>query len=194
MPRQSHSASRPVSQSTLHSLSLRDLRGVIDDSALDAASCDSGCGRVGGGPDDGAGAAGKRWANLRNGMTERWRERARQLRREVYALYLACRDPRAAWYAKAVAFGLVAYALSPIDLIPDVVPVLGYLDELIVIPLGVLLVRRLLPAEVLADCRARAEVMAERPVSRVGAALVIGVWLLLAGLSGWLVWRWWVAN
>jgi uncharacterized membrane protein YkvA (DUF1232 family) len=124
----------------------------------------------------------------------RWRERARQLRREVYALYLACRDPRAPWYAKAVAFGLVAYALSPIDLIPDFVPVLGYLDELIVIPLGVLLVRRLLPADMLADCRAQAEIMAERPVSRVGAALVIGVWLLLGGLTGWLVWRWWTSN
>jgi uncharacterized membrane protein YkvA (DUF1232 family) len=70
------------------------------------------------------------------------------------------------------------------------VPALGYLDELIVIPLGVLLVRRLVPDDVLADCRARAEVMTEKPVSRAGAAIVIGAWLLLAGLAGWLVWRW----
>jgi uncharacterized membrane protein YkvA (DUF1232 family) len=108
----------------------------------------------------------------------------------VYALYLACRDPRVPWYAKALAAALVAYALSPIDLIPDFVPALGYLDELIVIPLGVLLVRRLVPDDVLADCRARAEVMTEKPVSRAGAAIVIGAWLLLAGLAGWLVWRW----
>jgi uncharacterized membrane protein YkvA (DUF1232 family) len=120
----------------------------------------------------------------------RWRERARRLRREVYALYLACRDPRVPWYAKALAGTMVAYALGPIDLIPDFVPVLGYLDELIVIPLGVLLVRRLVSDDVLADCRARAEVMTEKPVSRTGAAIVIGVWLLLAGLAGWLVWRW----
>ena len=120
----------------------------------------------------------------------RWRERARRLRREVYALYLACRDPRVPWYAKALAGTMVAYALSPIDLIPDFVPVLGYLDDLIVIPLGVLLVRRLVPDDVLADCRARAEVMTEKPVSRTGAAIVIGAWLLLAGLAGWLGWRW----
>jgi uncharacterized membrane protein YkvA (DUF1232 family) len=120
----------------------------------------------------------------------RWREQARRFRREVYALYLASRHPRVPWYAKALAAAVVAYALSPIDLIPDFVPVLGYLDELIVIPLGVLLVRRLVPGDVMADCRARAEVMAEKPVSRAGAAIVIGAWLLLAGLAGWLVWRW----
>ena len=104
-------------------------------------------------------------------------------------MYLACRDPRVPWYAKAVALGLVAYALSPIDLIPDFVPVLGYLDDLVVIPLGVLLVRRLIPDDVMADCRARAQVMTTRPVSVVGATIVIGTWLLLSGLTAWLVWR-----
>jgi uncharacterized membrane protein YkvA (DUF1232 family) len=98
------------------------------------------------------------------------------------------------WYAKVVAFAIVAYALSPIDLIPDFVPVIGYLDDLIVIPLGVLLVRRLIPGGVLADCRVRAQAMTERPVSVAGATLVIGVWLSQAGLTAWLLWRWWDSN
>jgi uncharacterized membrane protein YkvA (DUF1232 family) len=122
-----------------------------------------------------------------------WREQARRLRREVYALALACRDPRVPWYVKALAAGLVAYALSPIDLIPDFIPVLGYLDDLVVIPLGILVIRRWIPADVWADCRARAEIMTARPVSRVGAAIVIGVWLLLGGLAVWLIYRYWGA-
>jgi uncharacterized membrane protein YkvA (DUF1232 family) len=120
----------------------------------------------------------------------RWRERARHLRREVLALYLACRDPRVPWYAKALAAAVVAYALSPLDLVPDFVPVLGYLDDLILIPAGVLLVRRLVPGGVLDECRRRAQAMTDKPVSRVGAGLVIGVWLLVAGLAVWLLRRW----
>jgi uncharacterized membrane protein YkvA (DUF1232 family) len=116
-----------------------------------------------------------------------WREQAHRLRREVYTLSLACRDRRVPWYVKAMAAGLVAYALSPIDLIPDFIPVLGYLDDLVVIPLGVLLMRRWIPADVWADCQARAEVQTARPVSRVGAAIVMGLWLLLAGLAAWLI-------
>ena len=112
----------------------------------------------------------------------RWRTTARHLEREVYALYLACRDPRTPWPAKALAAGIVAYAFSPIDLIPDFIPVLGYLDELVLLPLGVLLVRRLIPEPVMADCRERArEAFRQgRPVSRWGAAIVVGVWLALA--------------
>jgi uncharacterized membrane protein YkvA (DUF1232 family) len=117
-----------------------------------------------------------------------WHERARHLRREVYALALACRDPRVPWYAKTVAAGLVAYAFSPIDLIPDFIPVLGYLDDLLVIPLGVLLVRRLVPRPVLEECRARAHTLTEKPVRPAGAVLVGSVWLLLAGLAAWLLW------
>ena len=100
----------------------------------------------------------------------------------MYALYLACRDPRTPWPAKALAAGIVAYAFSPIDLIPDFIPVLGYLDELVLLPLGVLLVRRLIPEPVMADCRERArEAFRQgRPVSRCGAAIVVGVWLALA--------------
>jgi uncharacterized membrane protein YkvA (DUF1232 family) len=117
----------------------------------------------------------------------RWRERAGLLRREVLTLYLACRDPRVPWHAKALAAVVVAYALSPLDLIPDFIPVLGYLDDLVLIPIGVLLVRRLVPPPVLEECRRRAQVMAEQPVSRAGVALVIGIWLLVVGVGAWLL-------
>jgi uncharacterized membrane protein YkvA (DUF1232 family) len=86
-----------------------------------------------------------------------WKSRARRFRVELHALAIACRDPRVPWYAKAVAGSLVAYALSPIDLIPDFIPVLGQLDDLVILPAGALLLRRMIPKEVLADCRARAE-------------------------------------
>jgi uncharacterized membrane protein YkvA (DUF1232 family) len=128
------------------------------------------------------------------GLADRWRTEARRLKREVYVLYLACRDPRVPWYAKAVAAGVVAYAFSPIDLIPDFIPVLGYLDDLIVIPLGVLLVRRMIPEVVMMDCRLRAGAAFSKgkPVSRVGAAIVVGLWLSLAVggivLAGRLLW------
>ena len=117
----------------------------------------------------------------RSGVT--WRESAKRLKREVYALYFAVRDPRVPWYAKVLAGGVVAYAFSPIDLIPDFVPVLGYLDDLILLPLGVLLVRKLIPVEVLAECRERATTLAKKPRSRTGAVLIVGIWLLLAGLG-----------
>jgi uncharacterized membrane protein YkvA (DUF1232 family) len=120
-----------------------------------------------------------------------WTERARALKLELQALAIACRQPEVPWYAKALGLAVIAYALSPIDLIPDFIPVLGYLDDLVVIPLGVLLMRRWIPADVWADCRVRAEVLTARPVSRVGAALVIGVWLFLAGLTIWLIRRYW---
>src|SRR2546423_2275266 len=87
-----------------------------------------------------------------------WKQQARRLKTETYALYLAYRDPRVPWYARLVAAGVVAYALSPIDLIPDFIPILGYLDDLILVPLGFALALRLIPAPVLAECRAAAEV------------------------------------
>src|SRR5918911_3206143 len=110
--------------------------------------------------------------------------RARTLKRDTYALYLAARDPRTPWYAKVLAAAVVAYALSPFDLIPDFIPVLGYLDDLLIVPAGIALVLRLVPAEVLADCREQAQERAERPVSRVGAVFILAIWLLAAG---WLV-------
>ncbi|HZU07586.1 MAG TPA: YkvA family protein [Chloroflexota bacterium] len=115
-----------------------------------------------------------------------WRAWARRLQAETYALYLAYRDPRVPWYARLVAAGVVAYALSPLDLIPDFVPVLGHLDDLVLVPLGLALALRLVPAEVLAECRARARAQLlrpKRPSSRVATAVVVGIWLLIAALA-----------
>ena len=119
-------------------------------------------------------------ARLLAGMTiARLRQWARTLKRDVIALYLATRDPRVPWYAKAVAACVAAYALSPIDLIPDFIPVLGYLDELIVLPLGILLAAKLVPRELMAELRAEAERgRAGRMVSWAGAAVIVGVWIV----------------
>ena len=109
---------------------------------------------------------------------------ARRLKREVRALYLAYRDPRTPWYGRMLAALVVAYALSPIDLIPDPIPVLGYLDDLILIPLGVALALRMIPREVMAECRARAQ--AEEalglPVNRAAAAIIVVIWVAVAAL------------
>jgi len=118
-----------------------------------------------------------------------WRERVRILKRDVVAIAFAVRDPRVPWYAKAVGTCIVAYALSPIDLIPDFVPVLGYLDDLALVPLGLLLVLRLIPADILAEHRAAAATVVERPVSRAGAVAVIAIWLLGAALLAFLAGR-----
>jgi len=115
------------------------------------------------------------------------RQRARSLKRDTVALYLACRDPRTPWYAKLLAAAVVAYALSPIDLIPDFIPVLGLLDDLVIVPLGLSLALRLVPAEVMADARARAAELSERPTNRVAAVVIVLIWLALAGLVVWLL-------
>ena len=115
---------------------------------------------------------------------ETWKQRARQLKTEVYALYLAYRDPRVSWPARIFAACVVAYAFSPIDLIPDPIPILGYLDDLLLIPLGVALARKMIPPAVLAECRERARVeIADKPVNWAAAAVIIAVWLLLAALA-----------
>jgi uncharacterized membrane protein YkvA (DUF1232 family) len=118
-------------------------------------------------------------------MRESLRNRLDQLKREVYALYLVARHPQTPWYAKLFVAGVVAYALSPIDLIPDFIPVLGFLDDLILIPLGVVIAIKLVPSHVLAECRARAAEVAASgiPASRVAAVVVIGIWVLLAALA-----------
>lgn len=124
----------------------------------------------------------------------RWREWARRLKRDVYALYLAGRDPRVPWYARAVAVCVVAYAFSPLDLIPDFIPVLGLVDDLILVPLGLALAIRLIPPAVLADCRARAAArLAERrPVNWYVAGLIVAVWVSVAALGVWLAMRFFV--
>ena len=117
-----------------------------------------------------------------------WQQRAHLLKREVYALYFAARDPRVPWYVKALAACIVGYAFSPIDLIPDPIPVLGYLDDLVLIPLGVLAVRALIPEHVMAECRVRASELVAKPRNGVAAGIIAAIWLLLAVLAGyWLL-------
>lgn len=119
-----------------------------------------------------------------------WKEQARSLKLEVATLWFAMRDPRVPWYAKALAAVVVGYALSPIDLIPDFIPVLGLLDDLVLVPLGVLLVRSLVPRDVLADCRREATTWTERPKSRMAAAIIVLVWAALGVLAAlWLARR-----
>jgi uncharacterized membrane protein YkvA (DUF1232 family) len=121
----------------------------------------------------------------------RWKERARSLKREVHARYLGARDRRTPWYAKALGAFVVGYALSPLDLIPDPIPVLGYLDDLVLIPLGVLLVRALILLDVLADCRAQAAAQAGTPKPRnwIAGGVIIAAWFVTVALIGWWVCR-----
>lgn len=119
----------------------------------------------------------------------RLKQRARGIKRDTYTLYLACRDPRTPWYVKLFAGGIVAYAISPIDLIPDFIPVLGYLDDLILLPSAIVLAVKLIPEPVLVECRAKAQVHSEKPTSRTAAAVIIAIWLTIAGLTMWLVYR-----
>jgi uncharacterized membrane protein YkvA (DUF1232 family) len=116
------------------------------------------------------------------------KRRASQLKAETLALYLAVRDPRTPWYAKVLVAGIVAYAFSPIDLIPDFVPVLGYLDDLILIPLGIALAIKLVPPAVLTECRARVaeSTPSGKPVSRTAGMVIVVIWLAFTGLCiGW---------
>ena len=121
-----------------------------------------------------------------------WKARAHQLKTEVYALYLAYKDPRTPWYARIFAAGLVAYAFSPIDLIPDFIPVLGYMDDLVLIPLGVFLAIRMIPVEVMSESRRQARQLMARgkPVNKVAATIIVLIWIGLAALVGVMVYRW----
>jgi len=120
-----------------------------------------------------------------------WKERMRALKKETFTLYLACRHPAVPWYAKALALIVVGYALSPIDLIPDFVPVLGYLDDLILVPLGIMLVIRLIPEEVLAECRhqAKGNVKQATRVATIASVVIVVIWIAAGVLIGWLVIR-----
>ena len=118
-------------------------------------------------------------------MLDGLKQRARRLKTEVYALYLAYKDPRVPWYARLFAAGVVAYAVSPIDLIPDFIPIIGYLDDLILVPIGIVLALKMIPSDVMTECRERArETRREgRPTSWVAVGVIVGVWALLAALS-----------
>lgn len=119
------------------------------------------------------------------------KERARGLKRETYALYLAYHDPRVPWYAKAICACTVGYALSPIDLIPDFIPVVGYLDDLIIVPAGLALARRLIPEEVMHECRARAEekINHKGPKNYFAAAAIVAIWIGLLLLCAMLIYK-----
>lgn len=122
-------------------------------------------------------------------MLTRWKGWARSLKRDAHALYLAARDPRVPWYAKALALAVAAYALSPIDLIPDFVPVFGYLDDLIIVPAGIALVIRLIPPEIIAEHRLGAAAAQERPVSLTAGSVIVALWTLAVVLTVWLAIR-----
>lgn len=115
---------------------------------------------------------------------EGWKAKARRLKQEVHALYLASKDRRVPWHARVAAIVVVAYAFSPIDLIPDPIPVLGYLDDLILIPFGIALVIKLIPDEVLRDCREKAAstMKAGKPKNWVAGGIIILIWVSLFAL------------
>jgi uncharacterized membrane protein YkvA (DUF1232 family) len=121
-------------------------------------------------------------------MLARLKDWARTVRRDVVALFLAARDSRTPWYAKALAGLVAAYALSPIDLVPDFIPVIGYLDDLVIVPLGIWLVIRLIPADLMHEFRAAALRMEARPKSRAGAFVVVALWIASTGLLVWWLW------
>ena len=113
------------------------------------------------------------------------RMKAARLKQEIHALYLASRDPRVPWYAKVFVVCIVAYALSPIDLIPDPIPILGYLDDLLLLPMGIYLALKMIPEEVLAECREKARAMTvQMPHNRIAAAVIIFLWITFFVLVG----------
>jgi len=116
---------------------------------------------------------------------EAWKQRARQLKVETYAIYLAYKDPRTPWYARVFAACVVGYAFSPIDLVPDPIPVLGYLDDLVLVPVGVALALKMIPQAVLAECREKAQtaMSQDKPTNWTAAGIIIAIWLLLAVLA-----------
>jgi uncharacterized membrane protein YkvA (DUF1232 family) len=120
-----------------------------------------------------------------------WKRWARRLSAQTYALYLAYRHPKTPWYAKALTALIVGYVFSPIDPIPDFIPVVGLLDEMVVVPIGVLLAAKMIPPDVLEACREKAREVAEgeKPVSRVAAVVIVAVWVLCVALAVYLALR-----
>ncbi|MBZ9800072.1 YkvA family protein [Mesorhizobium sp. ES1-4] len=122
-------------------------------------------------------------------MATALREWARAIKRDVHALYLAARDPRTPWYARALAMCVAGYALSPIDLIPDFIPLVGYLDDAILVPLGILAVVKMIPPEVMAEHRGAVALAVDRPVSCSAAVVIACIWAVSVALAGWLAYR-----
>ena len=122
-------------------------------------------------------------------MASRLREWTRTIKRDAHAIYLAARDPRTPWYVKALALCVAGYALSPIDLIPDFIPVLGYLDDVVLVPLGIAAVVWMIPADAMAEHRDAATRAAERPISRTAAVVIVCVWAASIALTGWFAYR-----
>ena len=121
-------------------------------------------------------------------MLARLKGWASAVKRDVVALFLAARDARTPWYAKAMAGLVAAYALSPLDLIPDFIPIIGYLDDLVIVPLGIWIVVKLVPADLMREFRAEAARMEAKPVSRTGALIVVALWIVSAALLLWWFW------
>lgn len=122
-------------------------------------------------------------------MLGRMKQWARVIKRDVHALYLASRDPRVPWYAKALAILVAGYALSPIDLIPDFIPILGYLDDVIIVPLGVLAVVKLIPKDIMQEHRDLADAAGDRPVNKTAATVIVTIWAASLALAVWLSYR-----
>ena len=142
-----------------------------------------------GGDPRATGAAGQRLAAA--GPMSRVKNRARALRRDAHAIRLASRDPRVPWTVKLLAIAVAGYALSPIDLIPDFIPVLGYLDDLIIVPLGIWLVIALIPEDVMHEYRAMASAAAQRPVGKAAAIIIVAFWISGAAVLGWMAFVYW---
>ncbi|MBZ7920760.1 DUF1232 domain-containing protein [Ensifer adhaerens] len=122
------------------------------------------------------------------GRLQRAKQWARQIKRDVVALWFAARDPRTPISAKFVAGAVAAYALSPVDLIPDFIPILGYLDDLILVPLGILLAVRLVPPALMDEFRQRATAQEGRPSSRGGFVAILSIWFVVAAVAAWVAW------
>jgi uncharacterized membrane protein YkvA (DUF1232 family) len=122
---------------------------------------------------------------------EAWKRRTRQLSAQTYALYLAYRHPRTPWYAKIFAALIVGYIFSPIDPIPDFIPGVGLLDEMVIVPIGVLMAAKMIPRQVMKECQMKAQEVAkgEKPVNRVAAVIVVAAWLLGVALAVFLATR-----
>jgi len=121
-------------------------------------------------------------------MRRRLREWAREIKNNVVALYIAAGDPRVPWYVKLLAAAVAAYALSPIDLIPDFIPVLGYFDDLVILPVAIAFVIKMIPGPLMVEFRAEAQRRAERPTSRTAAVVIIGLWIAAAAFLLWVFW------